>query len=930
MNTALKKLFLIDASTLIFRAYYAFIKNPRINSKKMNTSAIFGFFNSLLDVLEKEKPTHICVAIDPGTKTFRHEYYTEYKSNRDQTPNDIKISIPYIKDILKALNIAMYEIPYYEADDVIGSIAHKFKNSNFLIYLYTSDKDYFQLLDKNIFIYKPTGRGISEAEIIDVKKACDLFEVDDVKQIIDVLSLWGDSIDNVPGAPGIGEKNSKKLIKQFKSVENLLNNINSLEGKIKEILEKNKDKILLSKKLVTIQTNIEIKITEEDIKLKEPNFDKLIELFQELEFKNLLERYKKWYISTFKKENFLILEDYNQGVEEIIFPKTLSKYLTINEVSYDYKKIISFEEIYSVINEIKDKKVFSFDTETNSLDIINPDLVGISFCCEKNKAYYLPLPENKEEAKKLIAPFSEVFENKEILKIAHNLKFDLQVLKAYSINIDFPFFDTMIAHYLLDPEQKHNLNFLANVFLNYDPIPIENLIITKKSKEVSMRNVPIDKILVYCCEDSDVAFQLYNIFKEKLKENDLEDLFYNIEIPLIPVLAEMELTGVKINCSQLEQIENDLKKILIGLEDEIFKIAGTNFNLNSPKQLGVVLFEHLKIDDDPKLTKTKQYSTSEDELLKYIDKHPIIEKILEYRKIQKLISTYTESLPKLLNPITKKVHTYFNQVGTATGRLSSQNPNLQNIPVKDQKGREIRKAFVPSDGYDLILSADYSQIELRILAHMSEDQNLIEAFINNEDIHVSTASKIYKVNINEVSSEMRKKAKAANFGIIYGITAHGLAQMLRISRTEAKQLIDSYFVFYPKVKDYINQQINFARENLYVMTLFKRKRFLPDINSSNKTVKGYAERNAINTPIQGTASDIIKIAMNRVFYRLKNENLKTRLLLQIHDELVFETTNDELNYVISIVKDEMENACKLKVPLTVDIGIGKNWLEAHP
>ncbi|MCX7954552.1 MAG: DNA polymerase I [Bacteroidales bacterium] len=920
------KVFLLDAYTLIFRAYYAFIKNPRINSKKMNTSAIFGFCNSILDVLTNEKPQYMGVAFDSSAKTFRHDLYPAYKATREDTPEDIKKSVPYIKDILDALGINFFELPGYEADDILGTIAKKLKNNNYNIYLYTSDKDYFQLVDDKIYIYKPTGKGTSEVEVIDTEKAKSIFEVENIEQIIDVLSLWGDSSDNIPGAPGIGEKTSKKLIKQFGSIENLIKNANMLEGKLKESILNNKDKILLSKQLVTININVPIEINEEKLKIGTVNFNKLKEIFDELEFKNLYIRYQQWYNSLNSESVFATFTGNDQEKQE---DSINSKFFTINDVQPHYQLLDSKEKIYQLISEIKQKKQFSFDTETGSLDIITPDLVGISFCTDINKAYYLPLPVNYNESVEILKPFSEIFQNNEIIKVAHNLKFDYQVLKSYGISIELPFHDSMIAHYLLEPEQKHNLDYLANVYLNYNPIPIESLIGDKKSKQISMRFVPLEKIMIYCCEDSDISFQLMKIFYNKLKENSLYELYEKVEIPLIKVIAEMELTGVSIDVEQLKQINKELSKEMVEIEQEIYRLAGTAFNINSPRQLGSILFEKLKIDDSPKTTKTKQYSTAENELIKYMDKHPIISKILEYRGIQKLISTYVEALPELINNKTKKVHTSFNQAGTATGRLSSQNPNLQNIPVKDEKGKEIRKAFIPSAGFDYILSADYSQIELRIMAHMSNDPSLIEAFKNNYDVHSATASKIFKVPFESVTQEMRKKAKIANFGIIYGISSFGLAERLRISRTEAKKLIDEYFENYPYVREYIDKQIAFARENGYVETILKRRRYLPDINSKNSVVRGYAERNAINTPIQGSASDIIKIAMVNIYNRLNSLGYKTKLLLQIHDELIFETTRNELNDIINLVRDEMENAYNLIVPLTVDIGYGKNWFEAH-
>lgn len=926
----MKKIFLLDAYALIYRAYYAFIKNPRINSKGINTSAIFGFFNTFLDVVQKEHPTHMLVAFDSSAKTFRHELYPAYKATREATPEDIKIAIPYVKNILDALDIPIYEVPGYEADDIIGTLAKYFSTRNYQVYLMTPDKDYFQLVDKNIYIYKP-GRSGNDVEIIGINEIKQRYNLSSPRQFIDILGLWGDSSDNIPGAPGVGEKTAIKLIQEFGSIEALVQQIDKLKGKLKESILQNKDKIILSKKLVTIYTNVPLKVDEEQLELKKPNIEKIAPIFEELEFKTLLYRFKEWarniYLAHGKTEmNIQEPNLFNQITEEAALP---SIYNTIQDVEHSYVRLRTDEEIQQLITQIKETKYFVFDTETTSLDTIDPEIVGISFCFKEHEAYYLSLPINKEDTKNILTKLKPIFEDNNILKIAHNLKFDYQVLKSYGITLYPPIFDTMVAHYLLEPEQRHNMDYLSKAYLNYNPISIESLIGNKKSQQINLRLVDVEKVKEYCCEDSDVTLQLYNIFKNKIIEQNLEYLFYQVELPLIITLAEIELTGVKINENILyelsKQYQNDLKQV----EQEIYQLSGEVFNINSPRQLGIILFEKLKLDPSAKKTKTQQYSTSEEELQKYIDKHPIVSKIFEYRSIQKLLNTYIENLPTLIHPRTKKVHTSFSQVTTATGRLSSLNPNLQNIPIRDERGKEIRKAFIPSDKYQYILSADYSQIELRIMAHLSNDQHLIEAFNNNLDIHTATAARIFNVSTDNVTRDMRSKAKVANFGIIYGISAFGLAQRLNISRKEAKELIDQYFEKYPGVKDYMNKQIEFASKNGYVETIFNRRRYLPNINSNNSVVRGYAERNAINTPIQGSAADIIKIAMNNIFNRFQKEKLQSRLLLQVHDELVFEVTEAELEKVQQIVKYEMESVCKLNVPLVVDIGYGKNWLEAH-
>ena len=926
----MKKIFFLDAYALIFRAYYAFIKNPRVNSKGVNTSAIFGFFNTFLDVIQKEKPNYLAVAFDSSAKTFRHDMFPAYKATREATPEDIKQSVPYIKNILEALNIPIFEVPGFEADDVIGTLSKTFAKKGYQVFMMTSDKDYCQLVEQNIFVYKPSRSG-NDIEILGVPEVNRLFEINHPIQVIDVLGLWGDSSDNIPGAPGIGEKTAKKLIKEFGSIENLINQADKLQGKIKESILAHKEQILLSKKLVTINTNVPLNIREQDILLDKPDIQKIVPIFEELEFKNLLRRFYEWYkgitLPDSKTQNLQAESDlFSQNIpaENII-----SKHKTLNDVQHEYVLIKNESEIVQLAEKLSVCKEFSFDTETTSLDTIQPEIVGISFCMEPNKAYYVSFPINRHDTIRWISHFKTIFESNKILKIAQNLKFDYQILKSYNIQLKPPFFDTMIAHYLLEPEQQHNLDFLARAYLQYSPISIEQLIGSNKSKQISMRLVDVKKVKDYCCEDSDITLQLKHKLLPLLQEKSLYSLFEQVEIPLVIVLAEMELNGMCINTDSLKEQSSKIKELLRQLEHKIYDLSGAVFNINSPRQLGEILFDKLAIDPNAKKTKTQQYATGEEELQKYINKHPIVSYILEYRTLQKLLNTYIDALPNLIHPKTKKIHTSFSQVTTATGRLSSLNPNMQNIPIREERGREIRKAFVPSETYQYILSADYSQIELRIMAHLSEDENMINDFLNNKDIHTATAARIFNVTPEKVTREMRAKAKVANFGIIYGISAFGLSQRLNISRTEAKQLIDQYFEKYPRIQTFMQKQIAFAREHGYVETILNRRRYLPDINSRNSTVRGFAERNAINAPIQGSAADIIKLAMNKIYEQLTSLNLKTRMLLQVHDELVFETTIDELEIVKDIIKDSMENVYKLSVPLVVDIGYGKNWFEAH-
>ena len=917
-----KKLFLLDAYALIYRSYYAFIKNPRYNSAGLNTSAIYGFTNTLIEILQKEKPSHIGVVFDPPTPTFRHKLYKEYKANRDETPEDIRKSVPYIKEIIKKFNIPIVQVDNYEADDVIGAIAKKVEKEGFQVYMMTPDKDYAQLLSDNIFMYKPKRFG-NEAEVVTVEKICEKYHITDPIQVIDILALWGDSADNIPGAPGIGEKTAIKLISEYGSVENVYKNIDDLKGKQKENLINFKEQIELSKFLVTIELNIDYGTKSEEFKIVDPDEKGLTELFKELEFNSITKRlFQK--VVTEKIKNIPLQTSLFD--DQIIVE---SKYKDINSVNHKYVLVDTDDLRKELVLMLKQQKEFCFDTETTGLNIYDLELVGISFSWEKHKAYYLPVPNNREEVIEMLADFKSVFENERVRKIGQNIKFDIMVLNTYNIETSGPLFDTMIAHYIIQPELKHNLDYLSNQYLDYSPVSIEEMI-GKGKNQISMREVPVSKVKDYACEDADLTWLIKEKLEKELEKTKFTDLAENIEFPLIYVLAEMELNGVKVNSNALNEYSKQLTKELIKIEKNIHELSGEMFNISSPKQLGEVLFDKLKIVENAKKTKTKQYSTSEDTLLKLKDKHPIINEILEFRSVKKLLSTYVDALPLLINKTTGRIHTSFNQAVTATGRLSSSNPNLQNIPIRDERGKEIRKAFIPySEGHTL-LAADYSQVELRLMAHISKDEHMIEAFKNNIDIHATTAAKIFHLeNVDEVTSEQRRIAKTANFGIIYGISAFGLAQRLEISRTEAKTFIDDYFLGFPKVREYMDNTIASARSKIYVETLMGRKRFLYDINSRNATVRNFAERNAINAPIQGSAADVIKLAMCDVYDEMKLRKVKSKMILQVHDELVFDVPDDELELMKELIKEKMENVVKLSIPLIVDIGEGKNWIEAH-
>jgi DNA polymerase-1 len=929
-NNPEKRLFLLDAYALIFRAYYAFIKNPRITSKGINTSAIFGFVLTLEEVLNKQKPTHIAVVFDHPSPTFRHEMYENYKANRNETPEDIRSAIPYIKQILEAYNIPVFDCPGFEADDIIGTLSRIATEKGFSTYMMTPDKDYAQLVSDSVFILKPSRSG-NESVLWGVEDIKREFCVVRPEQVIDVLALMGDSSDNIPGAPGIGPKTAMKLISEFGSIENLLENTDKVKGKCREILEENREQIEFSKKLVKIELNVPMKFDEDILKLHEPDPGKLKTLFDELEFKNLASRV----LGTEKKEKptgqllFPPEKDNMQGSlfseEETVPPSELR---TIETVEHDYRLIQDIEEIKEFSKLLQTLPCFCFDTETTSINPLDCELIALSFSWEKNKGYLVHFPEKEEQVREILEILRPAFENSGILKVGQNMKYDIQVLGNYGVKVNGPVFDTMIAHYLLEPDMRHNMNLLSELYLAYSPVHIESLIGDKGPGQKNMRCVPVEKLKEYSVEDSDVTWQLKDLFLPKIESQGLLNLSREIEMPLISVLAEMERTGVKLSEEDLKAITGNLRDDIILLEKEIYYLAGEEFNISSPKQLGDILFLKLKLDDKAKMTKTKQFVTNEEILQRLVKKHPIVDRVLEYRGLKKLLSTYVEALPLLIDKRTGRIHTCFNQAVAATGRLSSNNPNLQNIPVRDERGREIRKAFVPEEGH-IFLSVDYSQIELRLMAHLSKDQSMIEDFLSGNDIHAATAAKIFGVPLGEVTREMRSRAKTANFGIIYGISSFGLSERLTIGRKEAKDLIDGYFNSYPGVKLYMDESIRAARELGYVKTMFGRRRYLRDIHSRNQVVRGNAERNAINAPIQGSAADIIKIAMVRIFRRLNAEEFRSRMILQVHDELIFEAELSELEKLKEMVVYEMSNATKLDVPLEVSWGTGKNWYEAH-
>ena len=920
------KLFLLDAYALIYRAYYAFIKSPRINSKGFNTSAILGFVNTLEEVLKKENPTHIGVAFDPSGPTFRHEAYEKYKAQREETPEAIRLSVPIIKDIIRAYRIPILEVSGFEADDVIGTLATEAGKKGITTYMMTPDKDYGQLVSDNVFMYRPK-YGDKEFEVLGVEQVKAKYDISSPAQVIDMLGLMGDASDNIPGCPGVGEKTALKLIAEFGSIENLLEHTDQLKGALKTKVETNKEMITFSKFLATIKIDVPIELKMDELIREEPNEEELRKIFEELEFRNLMERIFKTerkQVSVAPQQGDLFAIFTPDGKEEEIY----SNLAGLETLDYDYQLIDNEEKRRVFIQNMLTHNIISLDTETTGTDPISAELVGMSFSVAENQAFYIPVPPKREEALKIVNELRPIFENENSLKVGQNIKYDMLVLQNYGIEVKGKLFDTMVAHYVLQPELRHGMDYLAEIYLNYKTIHIDELIGAKGKNQLNMRDLSPEKVYKYACEDADVTLKLKNILEKELKENGIEDLFYNIEMPLVPVLAYIERNGMKLDLEALKQTSEDFTARMNEIEKDIFSLAGMEFNISSPKQVGEVLFEKLKVVEKAKKTKTGQYSTSEDVLESLRTKHPVVEKILEYRGLKKLLSTYIDSLPLLINPQSGKIHTSFNQTVTSTGRLSSSNPNLQNIPIRDEDGKEIRKAFIPDEGCTFF-SADYSQIELRIMAHLSEDKNMIDAFLSGYDIHAATAAKVYKIDISEVTKDMRRKAKTANFGIIYGISVFGLAERMAVDRKEAKELIDGYFETYPRVKEYMDKSIEVAKKNGYVETIFHRKRYLLDINSRNAVVRGYAERNAINAPIQGSAADIIKVAMVNIYNRFKKENVQAKMILQVHDELNFSVPFNEKELVEKIVIEEMERAYKMHVPLKADCGWGKNWLEAH-
>ena len=918
------KLFLIDAYALIYRSYYAFIKSPRINSKGLNTSAVMGFCNTLNEVLTKEKPTHIGVAFDHG-KTFRHDAFPEYKAQREETPEDIKLSVPLIKQVLEAMHIPILQVDGFEADDIIGTIATHFGADGIDTFMLTPDKDYGQLIGPNVFMYRPRHGG--GYEILGEKEVGEKYGIPTPAQVIDLLALMGDSADNFPGCPGVGEKTAAKLINQFGSIDNMLQHTDEIKGKLREKVENAVEDIKMSKFLATIRTDVPMQLDLDELKVEQPDETKLRAIFEELEFKTLINKFLNKDESKPKTDNNqldLFAENTTNEPDEL----KNAKFESIKTTQYEYKLVENEEELRQLCDFFITKKSVSIDTETTSTDAISAELVGLSFSVEEKKAFYVAVPANYEEALKIVQIFKPLYESDKIMKIGQNIKYDYEVLTRYGVTLQGKMFDTMIAHYLIQPELHHNMDYMAETLLGYQTIHIEELLGPKGKKQKNMRDLSPTDIYEYAAEDADITLRLKNVLEPRLKELGVEELFWNIEMPLVRVLADMELNGVCLDTEALQDTSKIFTERMKQYEQEIYKEAGEEFNISSPKQVGDILFGKLQIMDKPKKTKTGQYVTSEEVLQSLESKSPIVRNILNYRGMKKLLSTYIDALPKLINPRTGHIHTSFNQALTATGRLSSSDPNLQNIPVRTDDGKEIRKCFIPEDGC-LFFSADYSQIELRIMAHLSEDENMMEAFREGHDIHRATAAKIWHVDIDKVTDAQRKKAKQANFGIIYGITTYGLAQRMDIPNGEAKELIEGYFRTFPKVQAYMEHAKEVARAKGYAETLFHRRRYLADINSRNATVRGFAERNAINAPIQGTEADIIKVAMVRIWERFKKEGIRSKMILQVHDELNFSVFPEEREQVERIVIEEMQNAYPLNVPLIADAGWGKNWLEAH-
>jgi DNA polymerase I len=944
-----KRLFLLDAYALIFRGYYAFIKNPRINSKGMDTSAILGFMNSLMDVIKREKPDHLAVAFDKGGSDYRLEMFTEYKANRDETPEAIKIAVPYIQQILEAMHIPIIEKAGFEADDLIGTLAKKAEKEGYQVFMVTPDKDFGQLVSENIFMYRPARLG-NDIEIWGVEEVKQKFEIQDPLQVIDFLAMMGDAVDNIPGLPGVGEKTAKKFLAEYGSIENLLDNTHQLKGAIKEKIEANKEKGILSKKLATILLDCPVEFDEEAFELSKPDVEKTDALFQELEFRQLKTQFDKFFgtgkdydeidtngannnqskKSATKKTAENQMDLFGFVDEDSDEPKSHSHYATLEDTSHFYQIAQGNLPINLLIQNLMQQSSVCFDTETTGIDAINAELVGLALSWEKGKGFYVPFPENQEEAQDLINKFKPFFENEKIEKIGQNIKYDLKVLGNYGIEVKGNLFDTMIAHYLINPDMRHNMDVLSETYLKYSPKPIESLIGKKGKNQLSMRDVSLEDIKEYATEDADITLQLKEHFQPILERVGTKKLFDEIEVPLIQVLADMEREGINLDKEFLKSLSVEMQKEIETFENTIYEEAGEKFNLASPKQLGDILFDKLKIGGaKQKKTKTGQYATGEEVLSYLANEHQIVRDILEWRQLVKLKSTYVDALPEQVDKKTNRVHTDYMQTVAATGRLSSNNPNLQNIPIRTERGRQIRKAFIARDENYTLLSADYSQIELRIIAALSGEDNMIAAFQNHEDIHRSTAAKVFNVSLEEVTKEQRSNAKTVNFGIIYGVSAFGLSNQTSLSRKESAELIDAYYKTYPKLKAYMANQVDFAREHGYVETISGRRRYLKDINSANAVVRGAAERNAVNAPIQGSAADIIKIAMINIHKRLKEENFKSKMLLQVHDELVFDVHNSEIEKIQPMIKNEMENAFKMAVPLEVEMGLGKDWLEAH-
>ena len=946
METPEKKLFLLDAYALIYRAFFAMNKNPRMTSKGLNTSAVMGFLNSLYEILKNERPTHIGVAFDVAGTEQRQAEYSEYKANREKMPDDLRDAIPYIIRLIEAFNIAIYGVEGYEADDVIGTLSKKAEQQGFTTYMMTPDKDFGQLVTDKVLLYKPAKFG-EPAQVWGPKEVCERYGISEPKQLIDILGLWGDAADNIPGIPGIGEKTAAQLVQKYGSVENLIAHADELKGKQKENVINFAEQGMMSKMLATINLDVPVEFNEEELKAKEPDLPALMALFEELEFRTFAKRFLEDYKKTHGTAPTIEIPATKPSTPDLFSnetPSTSGQIDLFNQndsgllefsdknsaktVQHDYKLVETEADIKALVEHLKSQKQFVFDTETTNVDVYSADLVGVSFAIKAHEAWYLPMPAEREECLRKLELLRPLFEDESILKIGQNLKYDISMLAQYGISVRGPMFDTMLAHYLLEPEQRHNMDYLAEVYLNYITIPIEDLI-GKGRQQKTMREVPIGQVKEYAAEDADITLQLYERLLPLLKEDGVEKLFYDIEMPLVPVLSRMEANGVKIDTQNLQQISEDFGGEIRKIEEKIYDLAGTQFNIASPKQLGEILFERLKIDEKAKKTKTGQYATGEEVLQKLSHKHPIINLILDYRSFTKLKSTYLDALPALVNPKDGLIHTSYNQAVTATGRLSSNNPNLQNIPVRTENGREIRRAFVPRSEQYTLLAADYSQIELRIIAHLSQDPAMVADFNLGHDIHAATAAKVFHVPMSEVTKEQRSRAKAVNFGIIYGMSAFGLAERMELSRSEAADIIKKYFEEYAGIKEYMNRSIALARERGYAETILGRRRYLRDINGANSVVRGFAERNAINAPIQGSSADMIKIAMIGIHEELERLKMQSKMILQVHDELVFDAHLDELDTLKTIVSDKMVNALPLSVPVVVEMNTGSNWLEAH-